>query len=256
MNSPADDDALVETHSAVPALTGRAVAGITRLSATGTVRARIALAVELGLLSPGEQLPSDAETARALGVSEITARRALKSLADSGVVSRRRGRNGGTFVAHAGTGVEEVNRYRADTAEVHDLINQRALVESSLAHHAALNATPEQVELLARRVESAAAAANWTDYHASDEQFHLGVAAASGLDWALPHYTDVLYKLYRYFLPYPITRLHHANEDHAALVDAIRNHDPIAAVEITTRHILALHDTMFVGLPPVPTPAP
>ena len=38
------------------ALTGPAVAGITRLSAVETVRARIALSVELGLLSPGDAL--------------------------------------------------------------------------------------------------------------------------------------------------------------------------------------------------------
>ena len=39
------------------ALTAPAVAGIRRLSAVDTVRARISLAVDLGLLAPGEWLP-------------------------------------------------------------------------------------------------------------------------------------------------------------------------------------------------------
>ena len=57
------------------ALTGPAVAGITRLSAVDTVRARIALAVELGLLAPGEQLPSDAAVAAARPLIEAYAAR-------------------------------------------------------------------------------------------------------------------------------------------------------------------------------------
>ena len=76
-----------------------ALTGIRRLSALDTVRARIALAVELGLLKPGERLPANAEIARALGVAEITVRRALESLVGDGLIERRRGRGGGTSVA-------------------------------------------------------------------------------------------------------------------------------------------------------------
>ena len=245
MTSAGDDN----RHSAVPALTGPAVSGITRLTAADTVRARIALAIELGLLTPGEQLPPDSEVAGALDVSEITVRRALKSLADEGVLTRRRGRNGGTFVRASGSGpIEAVSAYRADTVEVDRLIDKRVLIECTLAHYAAINATADQIAALAEHVDRAAAAQSWTDYHAADERFHLGVAEASGLPWALPHYTEVLYGLYRYFLPYPIAYLHVANEDHADLVDALRRRDPIAAVAITQRHVSVLHEKMFVGL--------
>jgi GntR family transcriptional repressor for pyruvate dehydrogenase complex len=236
-------------HSAVPALTGPAVAGITRLTAADTVRARIALAIELGLLHADEQLPPDAEVAAALDVAEITVRRALKSLADEGVLIRRRGRNGGTFVASSTSApVDAVSAYRADSVEVHRLIDRRVLIECTLAHYAAINATADQIAGLTGHVEAAAAAENWTDYHFADEQFHLGVATASGLPWALPHYTEVLYGLYRYFLPYPIEYLHSANEDHAQLVAALSRRDPIAAVSITERHVSVLHEKMFVGL--------
>lgn len=43
--------------------------GIRRLSAQDTVRARIALAVDLGLLEPGERLPGNDSVASALDVS-------------------------------------------------------------------------------------------------------------------------------------------------------------------------------------------
>ena len=157
MSSPAGIPKLVamtgdtpepRTHAAVPALTGPAVAGITRLSAVDTVRARIALAVELGLLAPGEQLPSDADVAAALDVSEITARRAVKSLAEEGLLRRVRGRSGGTFVADdapaaAGRAGGAVQAYRADAEAVHRLIDQRLLAETSLTHFAAVAAGAE-----------------------------------------------------------------------------------------------------------------
>ena len=235
---------------AVSALANPAVSGITRLSATDTVRARIALAIELGLMVVGEQLPSDHDVAAALGVSEITARRALKSLADEGALARKRGRNGGTFVADSGVSasVASITAYLADAADVHRLIDERVLLECAFVHHTALNITDEQLDELEAYVARAAAAQSWSDYHAADEQFHLGVAAASGLEWALPQYGAALHGLYRYFLPYPLDYLHGVNGEHARLVAALRDHDPVAAVAIIKQHVSALHDSMFVGL--------
>lgn len=232
------------------ALVNHAVAGITRLSATETVRARIALAVQLQLMSPGDQLPSDAEVGQALGVSEITARRALKSLADEGLLSRRRGRAGGTFVAAepVTVSVAAVSAYLADAQEVHGLIDRRVLIETALAHNAALHATAGQLDELDDCVARAAAAASWTEYHAADEAFHLAVARASGLAWAMPAYSEVLYGLYSYFLPYPVAYLHAVNEEHALLISALRDRDPVAAVRVIAQHVSVLHQTMFVGL--------
>ncbi len=242
------DDA--PASAGIPALVDPAVAGITRLSAVDTVRARIALAIQLGLLAPSEQLPSDPEVADALGVSEITARRALKSLADDGVLVRRRGRGGGTFVSeHSQTElVDAVTVYRADTQTVHGLIDHRVLLECALTHHAALDATEEQLLELEGFVEQASLAQSWTEYHAADEKLHLAVARASGLNWALPRYSEVLYELYRYFLPYPVAYLHDVNREHAELVAALRRHDPVDAVAIIERHVSTLHSSMFVGL--------
>jgi GntR family transcriptional regulator, transcriptional repressor for pyruvate dehydrogenase complex len=246
MSTPTDDGA----HPAVQALLAPAVAGITRLSATDTVRARIALAIELDLLASGEQLPADAEVAAALGVSEITARRALKSLADDGLLTRRRGRRGGTFVASPDrtVAIDAVTAYRADAAEVHKLIDRRVLLECTLTHHAALAATALQLDELDAFVREAASARNWTEYHAADEKLHLGVARAAGMPWALPYYVDALYGLYHYFIPYPVAYLHGVNQEHAGLVAALRERDPVAAVAIIEHHVSTLHRSMFVGL--------
>ena len=73
--------------------------GLERRNAIEAVRLRIGMAISLGMLHPGERLPDQEDVARGLSVSPITARRALTSLAEDGVLVRRRGRTGGTFVA-------------------------------------------------------------------------------------------------------------------------------------------------------------
>jgi GntR family transcriptional repressor for pyruvate dehydrogenase complex len=253
----------VAVSARLPAvLASQTVSHIRRLSAVDTVRARIMLALELGLLQPGEKLPTDVAIASTLGVSGITARRAIESLAEEGVVVRRRGRTGGTFVTSArpqtpGTpAADAVAAFRADRDEVHRLIDVRVLLETAVTHHAALRSTPAELAELQAHVDRAAAAQTWADYHEADEAFHRGVARASGLDWAMPHYDAVLSDLYAYFLPYPVSYLHRANEEHARLVDALRAHDPVEAVEIIVAHISVLHRSMFVGLEEQQSPRP
>lgn len=221
--------------------------GITRLSAADTVRARIALAVELDLIEAGERLPRDAEIARALDVSEMTVRRALEAMAEDGLVERRRGRNGGTFTTGRSDGDHAAEVYRQDAAEVHRLIDVRTLLECALVHHAAASATAHDLHAMAAHVAEATSARDWSEYHRADERFHLSVAEAAGLAWALPPYREVLAELYTYFIPYPIDRLHRANEDHVRIVDAIRRRDPVAAVEQMRAHVQVLHHTMYVG---------
>ncbi|MFI1566427.1 FadR/GntR family transcriptional regulator [Streptomyces sp. NPDC020490] len=63
------------------------------------VRSRIALRVRLTSVSPGDRLPDAGVLAEELGISEITVRRALEAMCQDGLLDRRRGRAGGTFVA-------------------------------------------------------------------------------------------------------------------------------------------------------------
>jgi GntR family transcriptional regulator len=60
---------------------------------------RVAEAVRVGDLKPGDRLPSERQLAERLQVSRMTLRQALDSLARRGLVTRAVGRRGGTFVA-------------------------------------------------------------------------------------------------------------------------------------------------------------
>ena len=64
------------------------------------VAQRLTDGIVLGVLHPGERLPSEPELARRFGVALITVREGLGILREAGLVETRRGRDGGSFVAH------------------------------------------------------------------------------------------------------------------------------------------------------------
>jgi GntR family transcriptional regulator len=63
------------------------------------IEAWLAERIAAGRLAAGDRLPPERELAGRLGVSRMTLRHALESLERRGLVARRVGRDGGTFVA-------------------------------------------------------------------------------------------------------------------------------------------------------------
>ncbi|OUM41119.1 FadR/GntR family transcriptional regulator [Arthrobacter sedimenti] len=221
-----------------------------RRSAIDAVRARIAASISLGLLQPGERLPDQNDIALGLSVSPMTARRAMASLAEEGIVVRRRGRDGGTFVAAdpPAAAIERLSLGLPDAAAVHDLVDRRLLAECAVTHFAAVDATEDELEALEALTQRMATATNWSEYHQADDEFHRSVAAASHLGAATAVHSVALAELYEHFVPYPIDALHRANEDHVELVAALRRRDVVQAVAIAHAHVDSLHSTMFMEL--------
>ncbi|WP_448808602.1 FadR/GntR family transcriptional regulator [Agromyces bauzanensis] len=62
------------------------------------VAQRLTDGIVLGVLGPGERLPSEPELARRFGVALITVREGLGILREAGLVETRRGRDGGSFI--------------------------------------------------------------------------------------------------------------------------------------------------------------
>jgi DNA-binding FadR family transcriptional regulator len=232
-------------------LASPALGSIRRTTAVDTVRARISLAVELGMLTPGQRLPGPEDTARAFEVSEMTVRRAYRQLSDEGVVVRRPGHAGGTFIADAPTvgTVIEIDAYRADAAHVHALIDQRATIEAGLA--ALVSTRPDEVSLarMDALVDDMRTAADWTGFRTADSAFHAALAEASGVGGAAELHHRVSHELYTYFIPYRIDYLRASNEEHARLVDALRARDAATASRLAFDHVAELHASMYVGLP-------
>lgn len=224
-------------------------AALTRLSAVETVRARILLAIEHALLAPGTRLPRTDRVAAGLEVSPITARRALESLVADGVLVRRPGRGGGTFVADAPPSLNDssVSAYRADDRAIQRLIDQRVLMESAIVHEAARRATPAQCRELDRLVLETQEAQTWAEYSVADNGFHHFCAEISELP-EVPTYLETYEALHKYFVPYPLERLQGSSDEHRALIAAFRAHDQAAAVSIARKHVGALRRDMFPSL--------
>lgn len=222
-----------------------------RLTAFETVRARIVLATHLGLLSPEEMLPPAGALAEAFGVSEETVKRALVSLAGDGVVERLRGRSGGTRIAAKPllpSVVGTADSFYDYTEEILTLIDQRSVLECGLIFVAAARITSWEVDELAALVVAMQTTDSWADYHRLDATFHRSVVGAALVPGAVALHERILERLYQFFLPYDLSYLRESNEEHRALVGALRARNVELAARLAREHVDCLRTTMFIGL--------
>ena len=115
------------------------------------VARRLADAIVLGVLTPGERLPSEAELARRFGVALVTTREGLGILRQAGLVETRRGREGGSFVVHPGDTDDALltTRLRGlSQVELSDLAVYVTAIAAGCADRAAERSTPADDERL------------------------------------------------------------------------------------------------------------
>lgn len=151
-------------------------------SRADSVSRRLREAIRLGLLSDGEQLPSETVFAAALGVSTVTLREALAALRRDGLVATRRGRGGGTFVrapAETAPGRLRERLERFSLQDLRDMGDYRMAIAAAAAYLAAQRASPENVYRLAEQASRLGGAASRSDRRRIDGRFHLELAAAA-----------------------------------------------------------------------------
>lgn len=141
------------------------------------VRSRIALRVRLKSLSAGDRLPDAGVLAEELGVSEITVRRALEGMCQDGLLDRRRGRAGGTFVAPDWDAVVAL-MHDADEAASLDAFH--LLLECGLVAHSAGEVPPDRLEALQALVDEMDLAGDRARLLELETRFHLDLAEVLG----------------------------------------------------------------------------
>ena len=211
-----------------------------RRTAAADIASRVGLSIDLGLLRPLERLPRDEELAQAFGVAPITVRRALRQLCDQGILVRRRGRSGGTFVAeHPPPGRlrdYEVERARL-SGEVLELLDYRLVLELGLVLRAVETASTEDIALLRGLVSEMDEAADWASFRPLDQGFHLALAEIAACPRAVDELRRVLGRIGQLYFPYPVDYLRDSNSEHRAMVDAVAERDLVAAARVAERHI-------------------
>jgi DNA-binding FadR family transcriptional regulator len=106
--------------------------------------------------STGDRLPSENEISRQLSVSKVTVREALSHLEAQGLIERRRGVYGGTFVANPTSGkMSEVimNYYGTGNVTPEHLVEFRFTLEPTLAMLAAERITDSEMDGLKKIID-------------------------------------------------------------------------------------------------------
>jgi GntR family transcriptional repressor for pyruvate dehydrogenase complex len=158
------------------------IAPLAVLGRAEEVALRVGQAIQLGLLSDGEQLPSEAEFAAQLGVSAMTLREALAMLRQQGLVETRRGRAGGTFVRRPTAPQPGLVRDRLrelSAGGLRDLIDEQSAVSGTAARLAASRASTVSVRRLLALADQLSLASTPGARIMADGRFHVELAIAS-----------------------------------------------------------------------------
>ena len=208
-----------------------------------TITRRIRKAITEGRLAPGEKLPAEREMAQRLRASRVSVREAYRSLAEAGLVSIRRGAEGGAFIAdfdpvpvsRSVTFLLRLGRTSHD-----ELTEARALLEPSVARLAARRAGPEELARLEELLRTEQAAPRGSgEARCLHLEFHHRVAdCARNLPLAIlvRAMTDFSSEVAQDLV---ISSEFHAHivGDHARIFEAIRAHDEAGAAAAMLRHV-------------------
>ncbi len=201
-----------------------------------------------GAFPPGSRLPGERELAERFNVSRVTVRDAEIGLQALGYISIKTG--SGVYVQNIaekdGRGLPDISAF--------DLTQARLLFESEAASLAALHISDEELVHLEELVQKIAHDnPNGEDAsQKADREFHLAIAAASGNE-AVKYTIENLWKIRNeqqsvaevYAAICEIEDATGRHDEHAAILAALRDHDPIAAREAMQEHFTRLLESMI-----------
>jgi len=104
-----------------------------------------------GDLKRGVKLPTEEQLAAQLKVSKVSVREALRNLETEGLIEKRRGVHGGSFVAHPGSekmGEWVVNYFRVGMITPEELVDFRRTLEPALVVLAVERRTAKDLEAI------------------------------------------------------------------------------------------------------------
>jgi GntR family transcriptional regulator, transcriptional repressor for pyruvate dehydrogenase complex len=208
-----------------------------------TITRRIRKAITDGRLAPGEKLPAEREMAGRLRASRVSVREAYRSLAEAGLVSIRRGAEGGAFIADFDPAPMSRNLtflLRLGRTSHEELTEARALLEPSVARLAARRARREDLARLEALLHSEQAAPRGSgEARCIHLDFHRQVAQCARnlpLSILIRATNDLASEIAQAIVISPDLHAHIVS-DHARIFDAIREHDEEAAAEAMLGHV-------------------
>ena len=219
---------------------------IQRASAAQQIAGQIRAAMLDGRLAAGQRLPSEQELAVDYSVSRPTVREAMRILATDGLVRATRGATGGTFIALPAPGAvaESLSEtielwFQAGSTSAAEVEQARGWIERGCVRLAAEHRTAQDLEAIDAAVEQARDPSIDTDrFLELDIEFHVAISRAAhngvlelamtAIHLARPRTNTLLLSALR-----PVLII----EQHAAILQAIRDRDPEAAEQAFLEHL-------------------
>lgn len=116
-----------------------------------------------GKFVPGDKLPPEGRIAALFKVSKVTAREALREMESEGLIEKRRGIHGGSFVAQPGSekiGQVVNNFYRFGALTPEELVEFRRILEPALITLAVERRTEDDLKAIKANIEAVEASIN------------------------------------------------------------------------------------------------
>ncbi len=202
--------------------------------------ARLGQAIGMGLLRPGDRLPSEARLAADLGISAVSLRSALNMLRGAGLLETSRGRGGGTVVTDDAATVSLTSAEPMPSeAALRDLADWRRVVEGGAAGLAAERATPAQIAHLEELTGAMEAITSFPTWSERDTLLHLIIADAAGSERIVSQVGRLREEVHRLgqLVRAPTSAAKLANREHRELVRAIAARRPERAQQAMVRHV-------------------
>ncbi len=224
------------------------------LSKAQALADRLTTAIAVGTYSPGDRLPAERDLAELMGVSRVTVREAIRIVTEIGLITSRRGRDGGTFVTEADwlSVAPDVARrtLEAELPALREFGDFRCLIEGTIARTAAERHTDQDAERLRSRLADFDAQDDPSQARGADARLHTEIAAAARNE----HLAVLSVQLSREATlgfgsePYPLEFLERARREHHDLVEAITGRDTGRAFDVGRAHYALTLEILQAGL--------
>ncbi|GAA2149837.1 GntR family transcriptional regulator [Humibacillus xanthopallidus] len=202
---------------------------------------QLATAIRLGVFTNGEQLPPERELAERLSVSRNTLRDAIAALRESGLVTTKQGRGGGTSVTYAAEHPATVvsGSFVRSGAAMLDALTFRRVVEPGAAWLAATQSLAgDQRAWLTESLREVEIAPDAAAHRVADSRLHLAIATLSGSPMVVDAVTRAQAALHDMLMAIPVLRrnIEHSDAQHHQIVEAILGGDPDRARAVMEEH--------------------
>ncbi|MGI9450495.1 MAG: FadR/GntR family transcriptional regulator [Geminicoccaceae bacterium] len=220
-------------------------------SGVAVIVSKLKAAIVDGTYEHGQRLPAERDLAAYFNASRTTVREALRQLEERALVSRRVG--SGTFVNQPQTlGSGNI----AEITSPLELMEVREAIEPYLVRLAIVHAAAKDLEKLEKALnELEACNGDQEPFSAADENFHMALAEATGnplMAWIYGQINqirchDQWNAMKKKVLNERAIEIY--NQQHRAMVEAIRSRDMEAAMKAVRQHLEQAREDL-IGMSP------